>query len=298
MRTVLSISPNNPFSSNSSHIDIRILAAHGVIGYSAFTSLPIPLPDGSVYNQALDYLSIKSQIESALYDPHLITWKISELVSQSFVRNLAGLIQASKAKSIVCYPDIPSVISKSDQDNLIDAFVLELMPLCSLLVLNLSTARLIIDDVRSLELKPTDIASELVNLGAKNVLIVGLPNMSNLDSASCILASCDQIIELPYLSLSYPSGKVNDVNILCTAITANLAKGKNLVHSVEDGIVYTRQVFITSTKQKNSQNIPLNHFLNVVITELLEKDTINLEDQKGKIDSIARNININKLDGI
>ena len=297
MQSVLSISPNNPLSPLGVHTDLRVFAAHGVYGYPVVTSLPVPLPDGSVYNQPADRSAVKHQIEAAFLDSSLSAIKINELSKSGLISEFSEAIRVGKTIKTVCSPDIPTYISKTDRNQLLDSFVLELLPLCSILVINRSTANLILDDVDQ-NLSANDICNELIALGANTVLLVGVDSDLESDQSTCMFMNAVGSESYPYISKSIESGNKSDTNILAAAICSNLALGKGINEAIDLGINYTRQVVISSTNPKLSENkspIPNNHLLDVVVTDLLENDTLELSNRPEKIENLARYVNVGKV---
>lgn len=300
MQSVLSVSPNNPLSPLGVHNDLRVFAAHGVYGYPVVTSLPVLLPDGSIYNQPIDRIMVRNQIECAFVDSSVTGINIGELSQVSLVSELAGAIRDCKPSNVVCNPNIPSFIGKAERNQLLDTFVLELLPLCNLLVLDLSTAKLILDEDQQ-NLALYDICTKLVEIGANAVLLVGVKPNADANQSICIFQSGAHGQDYAYLSKpSKPteSNRGDYLSLLAAAVCSNLVLGKTMSESINLGINYARQVIATSSNAQLFENkfmVPNNHFLDVVVTDLLENDTLDLEDRPEKIENLTRYVNVGKV---
>ncbi|MEM9778147.1 MAG: hypothetical protein AAF902_26460, partial [Chloroflexota bacterium] len=118
------------------------------------------------------------------------------------------------------------------------------------------------------------------------------------DQNVCVFADASRTQNYAYISKSIENGKKSDTNILAAAICSNLALGREIGEAINLGINYTRQVVISSTNPKVSENkslIPSNHLLDIVVTDLLENDTLELDNRPEKIENLARYVNVGKL---
>lgn len=228
--TALTIAGFDPSGGAGLQADLKTFSACGVIGKSVATSITIQNTSGVRDAHDLSSDVVGQQLSAILEDGKLGAVKTGMLGNASIVETVVRLFRRYRVKKIVVDP----VIRSSSGKSLLSAKGIEvlkskLLPMALLVTPNLAEAEILSgvkirkasDRIRA--------ARALIKLGAKNVLIKGghlkgKPQDFFFDGKRTLLLDADRL-------------GTEDVHgtgcVLASAITAGLAKGKDVVTSVE-----------------------------------------------------------------
>ncbi|MEO0143349.1 MAG: bifunctional hydroxymethylpyrimidine kinase/phosphomethylpyrimidine kinase [candidate division WOR-3 bacterium] len=219
--------------------DLKTFLAFRVYGMSAITSITaqntkgvygvIDLPGEFVYNQ----------IKVIAEDIGIDAAKTGMLSNEDIIINVAKAIKDFKIKKLVVDP---VMISKTNylllKQNAINALIEEIIPLSLIITPNINEAEVITNmKINTIE-DMKECAKILKSFGAKCVIIKG-GHKPFENKVIDIIYYNDEFIELTYPFLNTK----NTHGTGCTfssAITANLAKGKDILTSIRIARAYTQ----------------------------------------------------------
>ena len=289
MYSALSIAPNNPAQSNNIQTDLRVFTAHGVRGNSIVSGVPYKLSDEKVLNQAIGQGVISHQIDIAMQDHQVRTWKVDELVDVNSINEVASSIRKHNISSVIFNPVLKNAGNETYSSELLDALVLELLPLSKLVVLEKKTALKLIDSDES---KPARIiATELHELGANYVYILDLPEEGSFEYVDIFFdGNASTEIRSPIIS---PNIKAGLVTTLATSISAYIARGMPLEQAVQSGREYLTVVIAsTDSDPDHVSKFGLNHTLNRMIIDEPAKTSAPLVNASAEIEDLSKYIDM------
>lgn len=254
--TALTIAGSDPSGGAGIQADLKTFHQLGVYGMSAITLLTIQNTKGVKDVQLVDPRRVMAQIEAVLEDIPPQAAKTGALGSGEFVRLLA-----KRAKSFT-FPLVidPVMISKHGAALFAmearKVFLEELVPCAALVTPNLYEAEKFVDfpvkDLESMERA----AKRIAELGAKAVLVKG-GHLDGKEAADLLYTNGRvNIFRSPRMDTKNTHGTG------CTfsaAITAELAKGKDLVASIQFAKEFTRKAIQTAPGLGHGFG-PVNHF--------------------------------------
>ncbi|MFC5283858.1 bifunctional hydroxymethylpyrimidine kinase/phosphomethylpyrimidine kinase [Pedobacter alpinus] len=257
---VLSIAGSDCGGGAGIQADLKTFAALGCYGTSVISAVTAQNTLGISAVHPIPSEIVKQQIIAVMDDIQPLAIKIGMLYSAEIV--------IAVAETLKNYPNIPiifdPVMSASSGDSLMQkdtlkAFQAHLFPIIILLTPNLNEAtQLTQQAVKNLE-DMKNVASKLLKLGLKNVLIKG----GHLHGEQLINFYQNQEGH----QHQFISEKINSQNLhgtgctLSSAIAVYLAQGFSLLAAVERSGNYVHQSILQGANVKvGSGNGPLNHF--------------------------------------
>jgi hydroxymethylpyrimidine/phosphomethylpyrimidine kinase len=241
--------------------DLKTFSAFGVYGLSVITSLTAQNTLGiyDIYDTTGEF--VYNQIKVISEDIGVDAAKVGMLSNEEIIISVAKAIKDFKIKNVVVDP---VMIAKSEDklliDSAIEALIKEIIPLALIITPNVNEAKAITNvEIKSLN-DMKECAKIISNFGAKCVVIKGghIPFEN-------------KVIDLIYynnefIELAYPFVETKNTHGTgCTysaAITANLAKGRDIVKSIRIARAYL-QFAIENSLDIGKGHGPLSHFLNL-----------------------------------
>lgn len=213
--------------------DLKTFQEMDVFGLSAVTAIVAEHPRLEQGVFPLAFEAIEAQVYTALRDIGADAIKTGMLFTEDIIHHVAGWIKDSDTPNIVVDPVmIGKMGSALLKDDAIEAMKKELIPLATIITPNMPEAARILELDRQLEtvedLKSAAIA--LYQLGPKNVLVKG----GRLEGpAADVLYDGENltVLEAPRIDTIHTNGAGCSYS---AAITAQLAKGKNVAEAVEE----------------------------------------------------------------
>jgi hydroxymethylpyrimidine/phosphomethylpyrimidine kinase len=249
--------------------DLKTFARFGVFGTSAITAVTAQNTRGVTMWEPVSPALVEAQIDTVFADlqPHAV--KTGMLGSAAVVQTVIDTLSDHKPRHLVVDP----VMVASSGDLLLDTDAValvrdQLIPLADLVTPNLDEAQVLLDiPMRNVNDMIIGAEQLVTTFGAKAALIKG----GHLDS--------ETIVDVLYDGQHH---FLRDVRIVsssthgtgCTlsaAITANLALGKPLYHSVRIATEYVRNAIATAPGLGSGHG-PINHFAAYDATNPLTSD--------------------------
>ena len=248
--------------------DIKTFSAFGCFAAAAIASITFQNTTGvfGAVHQTAD--TIRSQVEPLVRDYQIDAMKTGMLPTRDVIEETARLITENSLKNIVVDP----VVRSTSGFDLIDPLALrslieQLFPLSDIITPNVPEAERISGIAIETEDDIKAAALVMQSMGAKNVLIKG----GHLGIADCGLRNADfatkqkatdylfigddlHIFEADYIETTATHGTGCT---LATAITANLALGKNLIESVQSAKAFVNEAISTAPNIGHG-NSPIN----------------------------------------
>ncbi|MEN9773291.1 MAG: Phosphomethylpyrimidine kinase (HMP-phosphate kinase) kinase [Pseudomonadota bacterium] len=237
---VLTIAGSDSGGGAGIQADLKTFAALGCYGMSAITAVTAQNTLGVQAIFALPPELLGQQIESVLDDLGADAIKIGMLHDPSIVDVVARALER--------HPDIPVVLDpvmvatsgdRLIREETIDSIVERLFPRACLVTPNLDELKLLAGREISDEHSATQAAHELIEKGARAVLIKG----GHLPGNTLI----DRLIDPQGEGLRIVAERIPTVNLhgtgcsLSSAIAAHLALGETLVDAAREGVRYVRE---------------------------------------------------------
>lgn len=230
--------------------DLKTFRNHGVYGVTVITAITAQNTKGVQKSYELPLNIIEAQLKS-IFDDFTLGYAKTGMLSSAKVVELA-VKYVSKVKNIKIVTD-PVIFSKNGKSLLnksgIKTLKEQLLPVSYLVTPNIPEAEILtgvtIDSIEDIET-----ASVILNeLGAKNVLIKG----GHMKPSVGLPAGTDVLFDGKrfYMFNTHFINTNNTHGIGCTlsaAITANLALGNTLLHSVEEAKNYIVKSLKNSVK--------------------------------------------------
>ena len=256
---VLSIAGSDSGGGAGIQADLKTFSALGCFGMTAITALTAQNTQGVTGIHAVPPEFLKAQIQAVVEDIGVDAVKIGMLHAPEIVEVVAWAIDHYQLERVVLDP----VMVATSGDRLIAeatvaVLVRELFPRAAVITPNLDEAALLLGRplTRASELDAA--ARDLLNLGAKAVLVKGghLPGDEVVD----VLARADQ----PWQRFS--AARIHSHNVhgtgctLSSAIAAHLALGQALPQAVESARAYILGAIAAGAPVRTGQGHgPLNH---------------------------------------
>jgi len=238
--------------------DLKTFSAFGVYGMSVITSLTAQNTKGvyGIYDTTGEF--VYNQIKVIVEDIGVDGVKTGMLSNEDIIINVAKAIKDFKIENLVIDP---VMISKSGHSLLktsaIEALIKELIPLSLVITPNINEAKAItnmeIENINDIK----ECAKIIKSLGAKCVVIKG-GHKPFENKVIDIIYYNDEFIELVYPFVRTK----NTHGTGCTfssAITANLAKGRDIIKSIRIARAYV-QFAIENNLEIGEGNGPLGHY--------------------------------------
>lgn len=241
--------------------DLKTFSALGVYGASAITAITAQNTQGVFAVEAVSPSMIASQIQAVFADLNISAIKVGMLGDVPAIEAVAGLLLATGIPLVVD----PVMVAKSGDlllpASAVDALRQLLLPKAFLLTPNLpEAAHLLGVEVAQTPEQMEEQGKALIDLGAQAVLMKGGHGKS---------AVCTDVLVLPNRVEIFEVERQLTTNLHgtgCTfaaAITANLAKGLNLVAAVEQAHDYLQNAIFAGSAagfQVGRGQGPVHHF--------------------------------------
>jgi hydroxymethylpyrimidine/phosphomethylpyrimidine kinase len=231
--------------------DLKTFSAFGVYGLSVITSLTAQNTIGvyDIYDATGEF--VYNQIKVIAEDIGIDSAKTGMLSNEEIIISVAKAIKDFKIKNVVVDP---VMVAKSGdkllKDSAIEALIKEIIPLALIITPNINEAKAITNmEIKSLN-DMKECAKIISNFGAKCVIIKGGHTP----------------FENKVIELIYPFAQTKNTHGTgCTysaAITANLAKGRDIIKSIRIARAYL-QFAIENSLDIGKGHGPLSHFINL-----------------------------------
>ena len=238
--------------------DLKAFSAHGVYGASVITAVTAQNTQHVTAVHPIPIDVVTKQIDAVLSDIEVDVIKIGMLFSSSLIEAVANAIRDFKGLVVLD----PVMVAKSGdrllQEDAVSALKSALIPRVDLLTPNLPEAAALLGDVTTA--MPVVLqASNLLSLGAKNVLIKGGHGTEDVCS-DLLLLQDEQVItfDTPRIATTNTHGTG------CTyssSIAACLAKGMSMAQAVTASNAYLHEAIIQAdTLQIGQGHGPVHHF--------------------------------------
>lgn len=260
MKHVLTIAGSDSSGGAGIQADLKTFAAHGVFGMSVITAVTAQNTCGVTQVQDITPDMITAQIDAVFSDIRVDGVKIGMVSRKESIRAVAAGLQKWQPKVVVLDP---VMISKSGfpllQPSACEALISELLPLADLLTPNLPEAEAICGFPIRNGQEMEQAARKILSLGAKAVLVKG--GHLEGDRADDYLFNGAEGVWLPGQRI--PTRHTHGTGCtLSSALTANLAKGRELRAAVEAGKAYvTRAIEYGIPLGKGCG--PTHHFVDI-----------------------------------
>ncbi len=234
-KVCLSIAGLDPSGGAGIIADIKAFSAFGCFGTSAISSVTYQNTQGVFGSEHQTAESVRAQVEPILDDFVVSALKTGMLPTREIIEEIAGILADHELKNIVVDPVVRST-SGYDliDDRALDSLVEKLFPFATLITPNVPEAERISKTYIDSETDVWKAAKIMQSMGAENILIKG-GHLENFDGGSrsakdyLFLGDELEIFELEYIETSATHGTGCT---LAAAITANLARGRNISEAV------------------------------------------------------------------
>lgn len=210
--------------------DLKVFSAFGCYGMSVVTAIAAQNTTGVKHCCMIPLQNISQQLESIFEDIPPKAIKIGMLFNEEIICLISNFLRQN-ANNIPIVLD-PVMISKSNDPLLMPDSILalkeELLPLATVITPNLPEALTLLGD-RSNNMSQEELGLTLLDSGIKAVLIKG-GHYSDSESTDILFSNLG--------STRFSSPRISSKNThgtgctLSAAITANLARGLNLIDSI------------------------------------------------------------------
>ena len=248
-KIALTIAGVDPSGGAGVYADIRAFAAFGVFPTAAITSITFQNTQGVFGAEHQTAESVRRQVEPILDDYAVDAVKTGMLPNREIIEEVARLVEAARLRNFVVDPVVRSTSGFDLIDNAaLTGLVEKLFPLALLITPNIPEAERISGVAIETENDIHSAAEIMRSQGARNVLIKG----GHLDlsgdmkrSARDYLFLDDEltVFEGEYFETAATHGTGCT---LASAITANLALGKDLKESVGLGKSFVNEAIRTA----------------------------------------------------
>ncbi|KAJ5176049.1 Phosphomethylpyrimidine kinase type-1 [Penicillium canariense] len=278
VKRVLVIAGSDSSGGAGLEADQRVLAAHGCYALTATTGLTAQNTLGVQDIFVVPSEFVRKQINAGLEDVGADVVKLGMLSSAETIDVIAETLQAHKVPVIVLDP---VMVSTSGAQLLPEKAVKELrtklLPLTTVLTPNIPEALLLIKDAGFEAPEPADLdglvdlAKQICSLGPKAVLLKGghLP-LTNDHKVAQTPEDATTVIDILYdaesaVTTLFETEYLVSKNThgtgcsLASAISANLAMGKDMVRAVRSAVRFV-EVGIKTSVDLGKGSGPINHF--------------------------------------
>ena len=257
---VLTIAGSDSGAGAGIQADLKTFAAIGVYGSSVLTAVTAQNSIGVQDVRIMDDKIINSQIDSVLSDIGASAIKTGMLANSNIIKLVSKKIKEYKIQNLIVDP---VMVSESGdallEEDAVSSYVRDIIPISVLVTPNILEAEKISKINISSEQDIEKAGKNIIDLGAKNVLIKGGHFKGNF--------SVDFLFRNGSKLIKFKKDRVNIQNThgtgctLSAAIAAYMAKGESLEFSIRKS-----KEFITNAL-KNSYSVgkgpgPVNHFFN------------------------------------
>ena len=260
--TALTIAGSDSCGGAGIQADIKTMSALGVYAASAITAITVQNTKGVFGIQNVEPEIVKGQIEAVMEDIHPDAIKIGMVNDCDTIRAIAETLKKYQESFQHLVID-PVMVSTSGcrlmQEDALDVFITELLPLATLLTPNIPEAEILanrkIENVEDIKAA----AAAICKLGCRYVLIKG----GHFDGAEKV----DYLFEDGKLKTSYRGISVNTRNThgtgctLSSAITSYLAREMDMNTAIAMAKTYLSGAILAGKDMKIGEgNGPVNHF--------------------------------------
>lgn len=274
--TALTIAGSDSCGGAGIQADIKTMSALGVYASSAITAITVQNTKGVYGIQNVEPEIVKGQIEAVMDDIHPDAIKIGMVNDCDTIRAITETLKKYEDQFQHLVID-PVMVSTSGcrlmQEDALEIFIEELLPLASLLTPNIPEAEILagrkiqnVDDIRKA-------ASSIIQLGCNNVLIKG-GHFEGTEKTDYLFENkqneednrqehADDIRE----TAIYQGATVNTCNThgtgctLSSAITSYLARGYNMEEAISSAKAYLSDAIEAGKDVKIGEGHgPVNHF--------------------------------------
>lgn len=274
--TALTIAGSDSCGGAGIQADIKTMSALGVYASSAITAITVQNTKGVYGIQNVEPEIVKGQIEAVMDDIHPDAIKIGMVNDCDTIRAITETLKKYEDQFLHLVID-PVMVSTSGcrlmQEDALEIFIEELLPLASLLTPNIPEAEILagrkiqnVDDIRKA-------ASSIIQLGCNNVLIKG-GHFEGTEKTDYLFENkqneednrqehADDIRE----TAIYQGATVNTCNThgtgctLSSAITSYLARGYNMEEAISSAKAYLSDAIEAGKDVKIGEGHgPVNHF--------------------------------------
>lgn len=254
--------------------DLKSFSANGVYGASVITAITAQntVAVTAIHDVPVDIIT--AQLDAVFDDLNISAVKIGMLSQSETITAVAAVLKKHRAKNKNLYIVLDPVMATTTGDPLIADDAVEtlkklLLPLATLVTPNLhETARLINAEIPKSRQEAIEQARQILNLGAKAVLIKGGHSASNveLNESADLLLSVDgtKLVEEWFTAKWVVTKNTHGTGCsLSSAITANLAKGETLSSAIQNAKAWLTDAIESSDELDVGKGSgPVHHFHN------------------------------------
>lgn len=256
MKNCLTIAGSDPSGGAGIQADLKTFSANGVFGMSIITSVVAENTSVVISSANVPNNIINDQFDAVFTDITVDGVKVGMLANEAVMNTVAKkLKEYSPAYTVID----PVMIAKGGcalmKEDALSTLIEKIIPLAFILTPNIPEAQAILGRKITTIEEMKAAAADIYKLGAKNVLIKG----GHLnDNPTDILFNGKDFF-------TYAQKRIKTKNThgtgctLSSAITANLAKGKNVETAIKVAKDYVTQA-ITHSLEIGKGNGPTNHF--------------------------------------
>jgi len=244
--------------------DIKTISSLGSYALTAITAVTVQNTKGVKSVISIPSDQIKNQIIYSAKDIKPDAIKIGMLNSKSVVKKVLESLEELKIKKIILDPVmIAKGGAKLINDEAIRILKKKLIPRVSLITPNIPEAEVLTNIKINNKEDMILAANELINLGAKNVLIKG-GHLNTKKVQDIFLNRSDIKI---FTSQKYKTSNTHGTGCtLSSAITTFFSCGKSLKKACELGIKYVNLAILTNPKYGKGHG-PINHLNSISINK-------------------------------
>lgn len=258
--TALTIAGSDSCGGAGIQADIKTMSALGVYAASVITAVTAQNTRGVYSIQKIEPDIVRKQIEAVMEDIHPEAIKIGMVNDRDTILSIAKTLRNYNYHYLVIDPVMVSTSgSRLMQENALDIFVSELLPLATLLTPNIPEAEILANKKIKNKEDIQKAALAINALGCKHLLIKG----GHFEGTEKV----DYLFENGKLANVYHGASVNTRNThgtgctLSSAITAHLALGANMSTAITQAKEYlTGAIKAGKDIEIGEGHGPVNHF--------------------------------------
>ncbi|MBN3860043.1 bifunctional hydroxymethylpyrimidine kinase/phosphomethylpyrimidine kinase [Neisseriaceae bacterium PsAf] len=271
MQSVLTIAGSDSGGGAGIQADLKTFQELKVFGTCVITAITAQNTQTVYSIQAVDINIITDQLRAVLEDFDITALKIGMLYSQEIIQAISPMLKTINKPLIVD----PVMISKSNaillSTNATQAFKQNILPITYLITPNIPEAEVLSNMKITSEQDIQNVAHQLLQQGAKNVLIKG-GHLDDSQFAQDYLYTDDKVFRLSTPRINTP----NTHGTGCTysaAITAFLANGYSLLGAVIEAKKFIQMAIENPLHLGHGHGHgPINHFAYQEITSKSKVD--------------------------
>lgn len=262
--TALTIAGSDCSGGAGIQADIKTMSAMGVYAAASITAVTVQNTQGVFGIQKIDPDIVGGQIEAVMDDIHPEAIKIGMVNDAETIRAIAGVLRERQGqyRHLVVDPVMVSTSgSRLMQEDALDVFTTELLPLATLLTPNIPEAEIL----STLSIKaPADMqaaANSISQLGCRHILVKG-GHFEGAEKTDCLFEDGE-------LKATYRGASINTRNThgtgctLSSAITALLARGTDMDTAIAQAKSYLSEALQAGKDVEIGKGHgPVNHFYN------------------------------------